>query len=145
MIFQIESDKGIGAVSFGLSRDQIRKMIDVQPQILPNKARTNVPTDFFPSVGLFVHYDEVAKCEAIELVKPAAPVFQGQHLLDRSFRQLKTWMMSSSNDAKLEEDGIRSDELGIGIYAPLGDEKPDDPPEGVIVYEKGYYEKDVKF
>jgi hypothetical protein len=45
MIIQVEPNKGAGKIDFGLSRDEVRKLLNFQPKVLPSIARADVPTD----------------------------------------------------------------------------------------------------
>jgi hypothetical protein len=46
-------------------------------------------------------------------------------------------------DPGLEEDGsgLTSDRLGVGLYAPMAAGDPRRPAEGVIVFERDYYQE----
>lgn len=144
MIFHIQSFQNAGPVKLRMPRDEVRKILASQPISLASKARSTTPSDIFQKLGVHVHYDEDALCEAIELFAPAAPIFQGQYLFNKPFKHLEQWIMAQDQSAQFDGSGIESNKLGIGIYAPAGQEKPYDPPEGVIIFEKGYYDKPMK-
>jgi hypothetical protein len=46
-------------------------------------------------------------------------------------------------DPGLEEDGsgLTAERVGVGLYAPMAVDDPQRPAEGVIVFERGYYQE----
>jgi hypothetical protein len=139
MIFQIESYRCVGPIKLGMSRDKVRTTLKVKCETF-SKAGSKTLTDAFDALGVHVHYKNTDICNAVELFSPAAPIFQGQHLLTKPFIHLEKWIKSQDEFAEFDGSSIESNRLGIGIYAPLGYERPHDPPTSVIVFERGYYE-----
>jgi hypothetical protein len=139
MIFEVKPFKGVGSVELGMTSEQVQAVLKEKPRTFKKNQFSEGLTDDFQNLGLHVHYDHEGNCEAIELFSPSVPIYQGQHLLDKSFGHLEQWLKSLDPKAKFENVGIKSNDVGIGIYAPFGEEEPSKPPEGVIVYKEGYY------
>ncbi len=87
---------------------------------------------------MHIFYRSPGVCDAIELFSPATPKFQGQALLDRSFREVWDWIQSIDLTVVVDETGFTSKQFGFGVYAPFAAAEPDDPIESVIVFERGY-------
>ena len=138
MIFQIKPFEGVGLVMLGMTRDEVRKTLSSKVEAF-SKAGSEILTDAFDDLGVYVYYDSGYKCQAVELFSPAVPIFQGQHLLEKPFGHLEQWFKSLDPQAKFEDVGIKSDAVGFGIYAPFGKEEPSQPAEAVIVFKQGYY------
>jgi hypothetical protein len=140
MIFHIYSFQSAGPIKLGMNHQEVQKILSVEVQTFKKNIYSTGLTCTFSDLGVQVHYKSSGECEAIEFFPPASPIFQGQYLLKKPFRHLEQWIKSQDESAEFDGTGIKSEKLGIGIYAPFGKEKPYEPPEGVIVFEKGYYE-----
>jgi hypothetical protein len=87
-----------------------------------------------------VHVSADRRCEAIELMVPAKPTFEGAQLLGVPFSMVRDALRRRDPSLSVESDGLTSETLGIGLYAPSAVKSPDEPAEGVIVFVKGYYQ-----
>ena len=65
---------------------------------------------------------------------PARPTFDGQPLLGVPFSTVREALRQRDPRVTVESDGLTSEALGIGLYAPSSVELPDEPAEGVIVF-----------
>lgn len=101
-----------------------------------------VPADFFDDIGVHVYYKEGEVCEAVEASSPSLPTFQNEPLLGRPFQELRDRFVSMDADAEVDESGLTSYRLGIGLYAPSAAEDADEPAEAVIAFERGYYDEE---
>jgi hypothetical protein len=100
-----------------------------------------LPTDDFVDQSIHVYYKEPFICNAVELLSPANPTFQGRALIGMPFRELRKWL--ESIDDELDYDaGITSLQLGIGFYIPgIRKEAPNKTVESVFVFERGYFDE----
>jgi hypothetical protein len=139
MDFEIKPYTGAGPIAFGLSVDEVRKILR-EPVEESDKSSTAIPADFFRSLGIFVYYKEPGICEAVEFGGPESPTFRGQHFLERPYREMEGWIKTLDPEVLLEAAGLTSHKFGIGLYAPSARKEPDRPIEGIIVFDKGYYD-----
>jgi hypothetical protein len=139
MKFDIQPYAGVGPIRFGMLREDVREALRVHAEAV-DKTDTGIPSDFFESLGIFVYYRPPECCEAVELFEPASPEFDGTYPLGRPYREMEHWMRGLDSDCQRNDAGVRSFKFGFGLYAPSAQKEPDLPVEGVIVFEKGYYE-----
>lgn len=144
---EILAGKGIGPVSLGMTRDAVRAALPGE-RLVAEEAQANyldtgidLPArDVFAGVWLRAEYRD-GVCVAIELAAPSLATYDGVSLLHAPAGQLIGWL--GQRDAALEVDasGCTSHALGLGLYAPRWREEPGAPPEGVIVFGPGYYDR----
>jgi hypothetical protein len=137
MRFVVEPYVGAGPVRLGADVDEIEVALG-QRSIAIDKGGAR-PTATFPELGVHAHFAADGTCEAIELMKPARPVLDGQPLLGQPFAAVRGWLAERDPDLETDPDGVTSERLGVGLYAPHSVEEPQLPAEGVIVFERDYY------
>lgn len=140
MSFPIVSYKGAGVIEFGMTREQVRKLLGGDFYSKKRTTMDDLPYDRFESLGIFVYYKLPGEVEAIEFISPASPVFDNQNLLALSYNDFKKFLIAKDPNLEIEIDSLTSYSLGIGAYTPDADEDPSWPVESVIVFEKGYYD-----
>jgi len=140
MDYEIESYVGVGPIRFGMSREDVRKAV-TSPVETAARTSSGIPSDFFPADGIFVYYRQPGITEAVEFSGPCSPAFRGEHFLGRPYRELEDWIRKLDPDALLENAGLTSHKFGFGLYAPSAQKAPEQPVEGVLVFEKGYYDQ----
>jgi hypothetical protein len=141
MQLEIEPYVGIGPIKFGMTIDHVRNLINQKPKPFLKGPTSTVPTDAFNDLGLHVYYKKPGICQAVELFSPANPIFQGQSLIQRPFNELHSWLQTIDDSLKVGRWGLTSLKFGIGLYAPEIRERDDALVESVIVFERGYYNK----
>lgn len=139
MDFDIKTYVGVGSITFGMSAEEVRKVLQVTVEAV-NKGSSGIPTDFFEALGIFVYYKQHEVCKAVEFAGPASPTFRSQHLLGQSYRAMEQWVKTLDPEVVLEDAGLTSYKFGFGLYAPSAKKEPDLPVKGVIVFEKDYYD-----
>jgi hypothetical protein len=138
MDYEIEPYVGAGPVRFGMTRDQVRKVLD--SEVRPSKkSSSDIPADFFPLLGIFVDYKPPGMCQAVEFAGPASPTFEGQHLLGRPYGAMQRWIATIDPEVLLDDAGLKTKKFGFGLYAPAVSKGPERPVEGVLAFDKGYY------
>lgn len=141
MEFEIEPYGGVGPVRLGMTIQEVRHALGEEPTTT-SKSDTGIPSDLFSTRGILVHYREPGISEAVEFGDPTtSPTYQGQRLLSRPFEELQAWFESLDPGAQTEADGLTSYKLGVGLYAPSALKDPNEPVQGVIVFDHGYYER----
>lgn len=139
MRFDIRPYEGAGPVRFGMTRAEVRAAVAAPSEEFRKSAGDELPTDAFDTAGLHVYYKRPGVCEAVELAAPAVPVLEEQFLLRQPYAALRRWFEAHDKTVETDESGLTSFRYGVGLYAPQADSNPAAPPEGVIVFEKGYY------
>jgi hypothetical protein len=140
ILLPITPYEGIGPIKLGMSRKEVRDILGGDFRSFKKTPYDEVTTDFFDEMGVHVHYKKEEVCEAVEVASPSLPTFQNKPLLGRPFGELRDWFVSIDAGAEIDESGLTSYQLGIGLYAPSAIDDADEPVEGVIVFERGYYD-----
>ena len=140
MDFEVVPRSGVGSLRFGMTTDDVRKVMDLPVESIP-KSDTGIPTDSFLEDAVHVFYRQPGVCEAVEMYSPSRVLLQGVNLLDEPYDTVKSFL--TGLDAQLEEDnaGLTSKALGIGVYSPSHVQRPNSRTESVIVFEDGYYDR----
>jgi hypothetical protein len=141
MDFPIRPHIGAGPLVFGMSREEVRAALGERPKAF-RKGNSAVLTDDFRSHQLHVYYSIGDYVEAIEFFGEAAVSFDGRILLGRPFLPERDGFSQLDPHLELDGAGLTSSALGIGLYAPFASKEPLEPVEAVIVFERGYYERE---
>lgn len=135
MRYIITPQKGVGDWQFGMTRDEIRRLIDKTPKVLQGIALEDV----FSDLGLFFMYEykEPHIFHALMLILPACPYIDDKNLLGgESVESLGKWFESNYGSIETTTDGVTIKQLGI--YLSVQDNTPfcDTMPDSVVVYSK---------
>ena len=141
MTLDIHPYVGVGPLKFGMSVTDIRNAMNAPVKSFKKSPSSEMDVDDFSDLGIHVHYRSPGICEAIELAKPAAPIFQWRDLLNQPFSKLREWFDGMDENLEVDEAGLTSYKFGIGLYAPFAEDEPDGQAESVIVFERGYYDR----
>jgi hypothetical protein len=136
---EIEPDRGIAGIHFGMTTAQIRRILVDEPTPF-HRTPDSEPTDDYPNLGIQISYDAAGHCEAIELATPANPTFKGKPLIGKPFSELRDWLQSMDSALEIDEAGLTAPTLGFGLYAPFASSDPTAPVEAVIVFTPNYYQ-----
>ncbi len=134
---KIESYVGVDSIKLGIKITDVRKIMNEKPDTSFNKAK--MCTDGYLKNSFQVFYKEPGVCEAIETYLPTEISFKDKKLLGEPFNKIRQWFEQEDKNIDIDDAGLTSYKLGIGLYAPAHMENPDCPIESVIVFEKGYY------
>jgi hypothetical protein len=118
----------------------VREALGAVCESFKRTPQSDHPCDYFPKLHCFVYYDKSGKAEAAELVPPAEPTLGGINLLGLGFAELVERIRIQDAKVAIEPDGFTSLELGVGCYAPSAEEDPENQPDSVIVFKRGYYD-----
>jgi hypothetical protein len=64
----------------------------------------------------------------------------GINIIDLPFLKVKDFLRNLDDSLEIDETGLLSFKLGVGVYVPSLSESQQEFVEGVIVFEKGYYD-----
>lgn len=141
--YDIVPNIGVGPIKFGMTREEVRAAIgaDATPfrRAVINTMEQPLQ-DSFRDLGIFVEYNPLGKCVAVEFGGPAAPSFQGETFLGQPYSRVREWFRTKDSAVEEDDSGLTSLALGIGIYTPNARANPDRLVEGVIAFKDGYYE-----
>jgi len=99
-------------------------------------------SDAFDTLGIHVHYDSDDRCKAVEFTSlKSKPEFRGRQLLKQPFAELEPWLRQLDPEARTDSDGVTSLKFGFGLYGTPASQDPQSLVEGVIVFQRGYYDK----
>jgi len=138
---EIQPYESMGPIRLGMRIEELRWIIPGKRTIFKRDPSSALTEMHFEDHGILVEYVPSGICISVEVALPANPLFQDKQLLQTGYGELEAWFLSLDPKLKINTAGFTSIEYGIGVYAPFGDEEPEEPPEGVIVFERGYYEK----
>ncbi|TGE20996.1 hypothetical protein [Hymenobacter metallicola] len=133
MTFIIIPHIGAGGFHFGMSRTAIRTQVNEVPQQFLRGGVED--TDYYPSLGLLVLYNDAETCEALEFTRPARVLLGAVSLLPLSKKKALTLFAA---DPALEQDeaGYTCYQQGIGAYYEVSQRA-----ESIIAFRPGYYDK----
>lgn len=138
MNFTIIPYDSVGSLKLGMTSQEIQENMNQVPKKLKRRSEANLETDVYEK--FFVYYKIPGVCEAIEFNNKAEIMFNGIKLFELPYSKLKEYFTSLDDALKLDGSGLTSYKYGIGIYAPFAESEPEEKPEGIIVFEKGYYD-----
>jgi hypothetical protein len=140
MNLTISPNVGVGPIRFGMTIEQVRAAIPYFPRSLKKTSVSAYPTDIFRDIGVHVFYKAPGLCEAVEMGGVAAPTFQEKTIIRRPFHEVLAWIRSVDPDVQVSNSGLKSFKFGISLYAPGVGEDASEPVQGVMVFERGYYD-----
>jgi hypothetical protein len=140
MKFEIHSHEGAGPIRFGMTTTEVREAMGEEFESFMKGSDSEHPTDVFTESQCYVFYDASGKVKAIEFWEPAQPTLGGVDLLGLSYADLVKLIRAQDPDVEVNLEGFESLNLGIGSYAPDGEDEPESPAETVIVFRRGYYD-----
>jgi hypothetical protein len=136
----------IGPLALGMDTAEVRELLGAQvpmsmlPEQLAGKLEFYIVGGHSKELAPFmvkVDYSVSGRVDAIE-VRGGRLILNGISLFDTPLSQLKKQMYALSDDLVVDEHGINSKALGIGLYAPHGN--PEKPADAVILFSRGYYD-----
>ncbi len=138
MEFTIIPYVGAGKVLFGMTSPQISEALYTEPKRFKKFEDDEINVDDYG--WCHVYYKNPGVCQAIEFFEPAKVLFMGWDIIGNSFKDIKKLFIKHDRETEFDEAGLTSYKYGISIYAPFAQKNPSDSIEGVLVFEKGYYE-----
>lgn len=137
---KITPNQGVGPMKFFMDRKEIRVVLGGKIIEFKKTSMSTVSTDSFEDYGVIVYYDNEGKCEAIEMNSPSNPTYLEKNMIGISFAEIKKIIEIQDEEIEVDETGLLSFKLGIGLYAPNLEEPENDFVESVIVFKNGYYD-----
>jgi hypothetical protein len=139
MDFFISSYESVGSIKFGMTQAEIQNILGGGGKNIDDLEKW----DIFHDIGIQVSYgyNQPYVCRAVMLYEPARPIFQTRNLLDgTSIEKLQDWFALEDPLIEVESDGIITYKFGIYLSTQSYRLFKYEPPESVVVFEKGYYD-----
>lgn len=137
MRYVFNSYGSIGKLKLGMTSEEIKAIMGITPTKFKRFPTQKYDIDKYPE--FFVNYKEGGICDAIEFFSPAEIIFQDKNLFQLSFEENKDFFQEIDKNIIVDNEGLTSLKYGIGLYAPFAGETPEEVPEAIIIFEKGYY------
>jgi len=131
---------GVGSIRFGMTVDQVRTAVGMEPQPFKKTELSVFPTDAFRSLGVHVYYKESGVCKAIEMGYPASPTLNGEKMIGRPFEDLAQWFQERDDSITRDDSGLRSMKMGVSLYAPSAEDDPSEPVKGIMAFARDYWD-----
>jgi hypothetical protein len=132
--------RGVGPLTLGATIQEVRDALGRVPVPFLKAPSDQYPTDAFNNIGVLAYYRAPGVAEAFEFGPPSAPTFRGRALLGELFFDVASIFRSWDASVSVDDSGLTSLLFGIGIYAPAHLKTPHARVEGVIVFDRAYYE-----
>ncbi|WP_411800804.1 hypothetical protein [Acinetobacter vivianii] len=141
MIFEVNSYVGVNSIKFGMSREGVRNtLLNYEYRIFRRNSYSESSIDGYDDIGLNVSYDSSDKVEALEFSEPACVVLNGVDIFNIPASEVYALIKKLDQDVMIDEDGLISFKLGVGVYEPFYEEEYMHPIESFIVFKQGYYD-----
>jgi len=135
MIYEINPFHGVGKLSFGESRDNLRRELGGAVESFRKTAGAN-ETDAYDDLGMHLYFDNQDRLEFVELFEPAQVVFRGVKLIGRDAETVKMRLAKLGWASSETDIGYQWDQAGFSFFPQTGE------IEGVGVFRRGYYDED---
>jgi hypothetical protein len=141
MDFEIETFVGAGPIRFGMTAQEVRRLLPGPVDSFKRVPTVLLPSDHFTDIGVIVNYKEPGIVNFIEFGTPSNPVFRGVALFNQTVEQARLFLLSQDPTLEVDSDGFTSHVLGVAVYALMPDPEEGEPGEMVSVsaFERGYY------
>jgi hypothetical protein len=141
MNFEIEAFVGAGPIRFGMTQQEVRRLLPGPVVSFKRSPKVLVPSDDFTDFDVIVNYKKPGIVDSIEFARGSNPVFRGVALFNESVDGARLFLQSEDPTLEVDSDGFTSHVLGVGVYALMPDPEEGDPGEivSVIAFERGYY------
>lgn len=140
-MYGIDPYVGMGPIKLGMTREQVRSALGMQAKEYRKTQWDDLLDDAFDSIGIHVAYRVPDVCTFVECFGPVSPTFRGENFLQKPFRDVRQWFETIDPAISVDGTGLTSRVFGITIYAPAAIKEPDEPVEGVGIFERGYYDR----
>jgi hypothetical protein len=148
MTMIIHPHQGADRIRFGMSRDDVARVLGIAPRRFKSSIYS-LEEDFFQSMDLCVMYDEHGRCNAISFGRNLGTdlEYEGYRLFAHPARTVRDWALAK--DPQLDrKHGFTSKVLGLGMWADwidvpdLAPEELQEPAMSFIIFRPGYYEEE---
>ncbi len=133
--YDLVPKKGVGPVTFGESRDQIR--VDLGEPDFVQAFSPNEIKEHYDSLSLLVMYGSDSTCNGVEVPRGPALMLEGVNLFEMSWPEFLQWIEARDPDVEDIEDGYTFLSLRLGVAAGPKRDEPD-VTESIFVFGDSY-------
>ena len=116
ILWTIRSFEGVGPLSFGLTRADVRSILNEAPRSFRKVTWAQSLTDDYPSHCLHAYFDSNDRLEFIEFYEPARISFRGETFFGRAYVDVERTLRNWDPDIRTDRVGLVSCKFGISIY-----------------------------
>ena len=128
----IERLKKVGDIAFGMTRNEVRKVLGDAVTFMKTPDDDSLTDDF----GFcHVYYDADDKCEAVE-IWDAEVYIKNTKIYPIDIKMAEDVLSDIFEDIEADDEGFISIDYSIGITAP------DEEMEGILIGKENYYVED---
>ena len=128
----VEPLMNVGDVYFGMSREDVRKILGGYTEFKKNKYSENTTDDF---KFCHVFYDKENKCEAIEIFQEVKVKIGDIEIFPGDLKEAVNYLRNIDEKLEIDNVGCISKNKSIGIYAPYS------KMESILFGKKDYYDE----
>lgn len=136
MSFDIVAGKSVGAIRFGMSRTDVKKMMGNKPKEFTKNTFSKAKTDDFGAYHAY--YDESEMLEAVEFFDECQLVLDGIDLMQLTYKNLLDLMREKDENLQVGDLDFTSFEYGICSSAENAEELS--PVTSILVFKPGYFD-----
>jgi len=134
MRFDLRPLHGVGIVDFGMTRDAVRRTLNVPYEEFMKTPDATVPTDDFRSLDVHVYYDAGLLCKGVELWPGADLRVDGHEVLRRPWDEVKVWLGQAAPDVVVKDSLVLARSIGLSLYVPDIADESDAPVESAYAF-----------
>jgi hypothetical protein len=120
-----------------MDRAEVRAAIGSKCEVF-RRTPDALPSDYFPEPAIFAYYSNDDKLEAVEIARSESLRLEAFNFEGASALEITDHLTERDPNINREPGGCISRDLGLSIWTGSA---PDRPPESVLVFAPGYYDR----
>lgn len=108
----------VGLIRVGMTRDEVRSVLEGPCDEFFKSADAEVPTDAYDELGIHVYFDGGLAVVGVEFLKWAQLVWRGQRLVGAEAQVVQQFLAGQGQVLELNNSGFNVENLGLRFYAP---------------------------
>ena len=109
---------GVGALRFGMTPEEVRRLLPTPHRSFMKARWSKMPTDAFAD-AIHVFYDDSGRCDAVEFYRDCEVLLNEKNLLGIPYSDAQSVVRAIDPELEEDEAGFTSYRLGVGAYAPV--------------------------
>lgn len=135
MRFDLEPLRSVGPISFGMARDDVRRVLAAPFESFMKTPQAVQTADDFAGLNIHVYYDSELRCNGVELWPGADFRVDGSEVLRRPWGEVKTWLPRLDPRFKIQNSCVSAFQIGLSLYVPDVDDEADALIESAYVFQ----------
>jgi len=130
--------EGKGLIEFGMSREEVRKVVSEGFKSFMLGLDDEVPTDTYQEASIRFFYNPETKFfEAVAIEAEHEVIFQDKHIFQEDYKTMRDWFVKEDEKSEVDDDDFTSYKFGVGVSAFDEDENLD-KVGSILIFNKGY-------